>query len=743
MELKGQVEDIIYQNEVNAYTICTMSIGEEETITAVGYLPFIHGGDTLKIYGKYVTHQEYGEQFKIETFEKLMPETLEGLEKYLASGVIKGIGPSTAKKIIDTFGEETISIFKLEPKKLSQIKGISLDKAIEIGQEFNEKWELWQIVGFLERFGISNSNAKKVYDVLGISAISEIESNPYCLLDITYGVDFKQIDQMAMNLGLEYNHTKRIESAIRYALVTSSYNGHTCVIKENLIKYIIDLIDVGTEEIENSLISLYARKNIIIETRDQLEWIYLYPFYKAEKNIAERIYTLSKAQNTKKVKNIGTILRKQEEEFGIQLSDKQKEAIETVNENNVCIITGGPGTGKTTIIRNIIEIYKEKGMKVVLCAPTGRAAKRITEQTGEEAKTIHRLLEIGKIQEENILETIDCDVSPVDGDVVIIDEMSMVDVFLMNYILKGIFLGTKVIFVGDINQLASVGPGNILKDIIESYQVATVSLNEIFRQAAKSKIIVNAHNVNNGQTFTKKNISDIEETEQNEDFFYIKEQDSNKILEQVISLSTGRLKAYGDYEFLTSIQILTPTKKGNLGTKELNKALQKAINTKKENKREKTYGDQVFREGDRVMQIKNNYDIYWEREKEHGAGVFNGELGLIKEIDEDAKQIKVMFDDKKISWYAYTELEQLEHSYSITIHKSQGSEFDVVILPLSMSSPMLLTRNLLYTGLTRAKKLLIVIGPEKIIDFMVQNTDSKIRNTGLKYKLTEIFEAIQ
>lgn len=665
LEIKGQIEDIIFQNEINGYTICTLQTNEDELITAVGYLPFMHSGDTVKLIGKYVTHQEYGEQFKIDTFEKIMPETLEGLEKYLASGVIKGIGASTAHKIIETFGEETISIFKLHPEKLSNIKGISEKKANEMAAEFNEKWELWQIVGFLERFGVSSSNSKKVYDKLGKNAIEEIEKNPYILLDVAYGVDFKQIDKIAMNLGIENNHPKRIESAIKYALILITYHGHTCVIKENLVQFVMELIHVTREEIEDKIIDLKVKKEIVVEQREDAEWLYLYPFYKAEKNVAEKILQLQNCKNTKKIKNIETELKKQEKEFNIQLSDEQKEAIHLVNDDNVCIITGGPGTGKTTIIKNIIELYQQKGMKVVLCAPTGRAAKRMTEQTGVEAKTIHRLLEIGKLQEESQLETVDYDVCPVDADVIIIDEMSMVDIFIMNYVMKGIFLGTKVVFVGDSNQLPSVGPGSVLKDLIESEKIKTIQLNKIFRQAAQSDIIVTAHNVNNGKSFT------IKEDNQKKDFFYVKETNPEKILNQVITLSNGRLKAYGDYDFFKNIQILTPTKKGMLGTKELNKRLQEVLNPQNKGKKEKKYGDTIFREDDRVMQVKNNYDIYWEKQGETGSGVFNGELGYIQKIDEESKQVKVEFDDEKEAWYTYAELEQLEHAYSITIHKSQ------------------------------------------------------------------------
>ncbi len=664
MEIKGQVEEIIYQNELNSYTICNMKV-DGELITAVGYLPFIVIGDTVKLNGKYVVHQEYGEQFKIDTFEKIMPETLDGLEKYLGSGIIKGIGPSTAQKIIEKFGEETIHIFKCNPEKLSLVKGISKTRALEMAEEFNEKWELWQIVGFLEKFGISANNAKKIYDTLGKNAIEEIEKNPYILVDISYGVDFKKIDKIAMEIGIATNNEKRIESAIKYGIILSTYNGHTCVVKENLVSFMEQLLNVPIEDIENGIINLKVKKEIIVEKREEGEWIYLYPFYKAEKNIAEIIQIFKKSKNVKKIEKIQEELKKQEKQFGIELSEKQKEAIETVNENNICVITGGPGTGKTTIIKNIIELYKMHKKKVVLCAPTGRAAKRMSETTGEEAKTIHRLLDIGKIEEDDKIESVDADIAPIDADVIIIDEMSMVDLFLMNYIMKSVYIGTKLVLVGDVNQLPSVGPGSVLKDIIDSGTVETVQLNHIFRQAAKSHIIVNAHNVNNGEPFVKKHGEEVS------DFFYINETNQGKILHNVVTLCNGRLKNYGDYDFFKNIQVLTPTKKGKLGTKELNKELQAQLNPESEWKRQKNYGEVVFREGDRIMQIKNNYDIYWEKDEENGTGVFNGEMGYISKIDETNKQMKITFDDEKVAWYSYTELEQIEHAYGITIHKSQ------------------------------------------------------------------------
>ncbi len=737
-EIEGILTEIIYQNEVNSYVVGIFET-EEEQITVVGYLPFIKKGDTLKIIGKFVEHKDYGEQFKIETFEKLMPQTLGALEAYLANGNIKGVGPATASKIVNKFGEDTIHVLKFEPQKLAQIRGITKDKAIEISESFIENWEVWQIVGFLERFGIGAESAKKVYDLLGINAIAEIEADPYILIDISRGVDFKQIDQMAIELGIEKDNQKRVKSGIKYALIKITYNGHCCTLKENLIEYVKTLLNVNEATIENGIINLKVNDEIVVENRDGEEWIYLYSFYNAENQIARNILELDKYRNVKKVSNIEKELNLVEKRTDIILSEKQKEAIRAINDNNVTIITGGPGTGKTTIIKSIIEIYKQKKYKIVLCAPTGRAAKRMTETTGEEASTLHRLLEIGKVDEESLFKKDnEYQGAPIDGDIIIVDEVSMVDMFIMSYLLDCIYKGTKLILVGDCDQLPSVGPGSVLKDLIASERIVTVHLDKIFRQAAKSKIIVNAHRVNNGKKFISKEDPEMEE-DSKQDFFFIKENNQEKVLEQVLSLCNGRLKKFGDYDFFESIQVLSPTKKGLLGTKEMNKALQEELNPHREGEAEKNSMGAIFRIGDRIMQIKNNYDMYWEKknegEVEVGNGVFNGETGTILNINEKEKNICVKFDDDKYVWYEFNDLEQIEHSYCITIHKAQGSEFDVVIMIVPQAAPMLLTRNLLYTGLTRAKKLLIVIGNERVIDYMINNVDSKKRNTGLEFKM--------
>lgn len=723
MELQGEVIEIIYKNELNSYCIAVLkmdkdeirkskkvnpdqiSINDEEDLydlddetTIVGYLPFINIGDTLKVVGKFVEHQEYGRQFKVDTFEKMMPQTTKALERYLANCGIKGIGPATARNIVDTFGEDTINVFKFEPTKLAQIKGITKERAIEIAKTFIENWEVWQLVGFLDKFGVGPQSAEKIYKALGINAIEQIEENPYILIDLVNKINFEQIDKMALGLGIEYNNEKRIRSGIKHALNITTFNGHCCTRYENLVEFVAKLLKVSEDDIEDCIINMKAKEEIVIEEREDAEWVYLVQYYKAEENVASRLIELDKYSNIKKIDRFDKELKLFEEKSSIELSDKQIEAIKAINENNVCVITGGPGTGKTTIIKTIIDIFKHNEMKPVLCAPTGRAAKKMTETTGEEAKTLHRLLEIGKFSDEENGIKADISVAPIDADIVIVDEMSMVDLFLMNYLCNALYKGTKLVLVGDIDQLPSVGPGNVLKDIIGSNRITTITLNKIFRQAARSKIIVNSHRVNEGIGFiTKEDMEEMNKGEQQDnskneesgqkekrsenneskflnDFFFVNEANKEKILYNIITLSGERLKNYGDYDFFKNIQIITPTKKGELGTKELNKLLQQTVNPSAETKKERKFGDSVFREGDRIMQIKNNYDIYWEKKEpyfESGSGVFNGEFGTISIIDDFNKQVKIKFDDDKEVWYGFSELEQIEHAYAITVHKAQ------------------------------------------------------------------------
>ena len=731
MELKGTIEDIIYKNEINGYMIANFEM-ESATTTIVGYLPFIQKGDCLKIIGKFVTHPDYGDQFKVETFEKIMPETLDALEKYLANGIVKGVGPATAKKIIKKFGASTVEVLKTNPKELTNIKGITDKKANEISESFIENWDLWQIVRFLQKFGIGPQSAQTIYKKLGANTIEKIEEDPYILSELGIRVDFAQIDKMALGLGIERNNLNRIEAGIRHGLLLATYNGHTCVLETNLITFVTNLLKVSDEDVLYAIKDLRSKEQVKLEEREEIatidgktelqvqEWIYLMDFYKTELNIAMRVKSLEEANNIKKISNFDKELERVEKNSKIKLSEKQKEAIKLINNNNVCIITGGPGTGKTTIIKTIIDIYKGKGKKVVLCAPTGRAAKRMTEATGEEARTLHRLLEIGKVSEEK--PDPDLDVTPIDGDVVIIDEISMVDIFLMNYVVKALFKGTKLVLVGDTDQLPSVGPGCVLKDFIESKKIPCIKLNKIFRQAMQSKIIVNSHKVNEGINF----LQDKEENSKNTDCIFIEERNSNEIVNKILK------------EYTLDKQIITPSKKGDLGTKNLNKIIQEKFNSLNVMKNEKKFGDIIFREGDKVMQTKNNYDIMWRRDTEISSGIFNGEMGIIEKIDDNMGEIKIRFDDNKVAFYGYQDLDQLEHSYAITVHKSQGSEFQIVIFPIFQAAPMLLTRNVLYTGMTRAKDKLIMIGNTYTIDFMIKNEKVKHRNSGLKYKLENI-----
>ena len=687
MEIKGEIVDIIYQNEINSYTIAVFDTDEEET-TVVGYLPFVKRGETLTLEGDFVEHKDYGRQFKIKTFERIMPETLGAIEKYLAGGNIKGIGEVTAKRIVDKFGENTVNILRNDYEKLAEVKGITLLKAREISESFVENQEVWQIVSFLEKFGIGIENAKKIYDKLGINSIEQIEKDPYILIDLTKGVDFKKIDNMALELGVYYENERRVQSGIRYALMRVTVNGHSCALKENLIEFVISLLDVSSDCVEDNLINLKAKDEIVIETRENQEWVYLKDLYIVELEIAERILRLENSKNVKKILNFEKVLKNIEKKSDIDLSEKQREAIFSINEHNVNIITGGPGTGKTTIIKTIIELYEERGKKVVLAAPTGRAAKKMSEATGMEASTLHRLLGIGKLDDEGVYtKHSDYEGEPIDADVIVVDELSMVDMFVMHHLLKCIYRGTKLILVGDSDQLPSVGPGSVLKDLISSEKIPVVHFDKIFRQAAKSKIVLNAHRVNQGEFFLDKSEYD---DDMKEDFFFIRQISQEKILQEVISLCTGRLKNFGDFDFFENIQVLTPTKKGLLGTKELNRELQSVLNPNIDGVPEKASGGAIYRVGDRIMQIKNNYDIYWEKDKslkenkgnleegslknttkEVGSGIFNGEMGTIISVNDFEKVIEIRFDDDKVALYGYTELDQIEHSYAITIHKSQ------------------------------------------------------------------------
>lgn len=522
MEIKGQIDNIIYANESNGYTVCEIT-SDAKLYTAVGYLPFVNTGDVIVANGEMTRHNVYGEQFKISTFEKVMPSTLNEIEKYLGSGIIKGVGPVTAKKIVSKFGDESIYVLKCEPHKLADIKGINFEKAEFISEEFNNMWELWQLVNFLQKYDIGTVNANRVYQELGANALNAIKDNPYVLLDILYGVGFDKIDRIASELGIEYNSPYRISSAIKHGLKLALRNGHTCVNEESLINFVENILSVDIDLITNEMTSLTYSNQIYIDD----EMVFLKEYYEAEENVAKKLVSMS-LDKLKQSPNLDKKIKEQEELIGITLSDDQKKAIEMVFKNRVSIVTGGPGTGKTTIIKMLVRLFKYEKMQVALCAPTGRAAKRITETTGEEAKTLHRLLEIGKTIDEEI--DLNANISKLTQDVVIVDEMSMVDIAVMNYLIKGLKDKTRLVLIGDSDQLPSVGAGMVLKDLIESGIIKTMKLTEIYRQAKESKIVVNAHKINDGE--------EIDLTDNKGDFIFVRE---NNILEQMIELITVRL----------------------------------------------------------------------------------------------------------------------------------------------------------------------------------------------------------
>ncbi|WP_333783866.1 ATP-dependent RecD-like DNA helicase [Pseudobacteroides sp.] len=734
--IEGIVEDIIYTNEANGYTVCDVK-DDKEIITAVGFMPFISIGESIKIIGKWVEHPDYGEQLKVECYEKLLPKTADAIEKYLASGVLKGIGPATAAKIVKKFGDDTLNIIGFKPQQLSLIRGISLEKAIKIGQDFNEQQGLRNVMLFFQEYGISPVHSMKIYKIFGDRAIDEIKENPYKLSEQIFGITFKIADRLAMSLGIDPMSIYRVCSGIKHVLTQSAVNGHTYLPEEKLLELTSQLLEVEIDQIRDACIKLLLDKAIYMDKSAEGNRVYLSTFYNAELSVCKRLIGLS----TVEFKNDAIELEKRindiQEEEGIVFAENQLVAVKEALAHGVIVITGGPGTGKTTIIKSIIKLMQRDGFNVALTAPTGRAAKRMTETTGFEAKTIHRLLEIGYSSDNDEMVFTKSDSNPIEADAIIVDEMSMVDIILMNSLLKAIEPGTRLILVGDVDQLPSVGPGCVLKDIISSNMIGIVRLTEIFRQAEESMIVVNAHRINKGD-LPHLNVK-------GKDFFFMPRNSGDQIVSTIAELCYKRLPAKYDYDPMKQIQVLTPTKKGPTGVLNMNKVLQKYLNPEERTKREKAYRDFVFREGDRVMQIRNNYTIRWEKSglfTSEGQGVFNGDTGIIIEIDNDEHFVKVLFDDDKIVEYDFSILDELELAYAITIHKSQGSEFPAVIIPLYSGPEILLTRNLLYTAITRAKDMVILVGYENVLRLMINNLKEMQRYSSLSERLISGFAGI-
>lgn len=725
MKIEGKVATIIFKNPTNSWTVILLKRGKGY-ITAVGETQDLEVGDELELDGEETTHKIYGEQFKFTTYKKVLPKTESALIEYIADNV-KGVGKKTASLIIGLFGEDAVDVIRYTPSKLNEIKGLNEAKIYELNRFFNEEWEKWNIIEYLSGFNISVVTANKIYQTLGTDTITIVKQNPYSLMSFVKKLDFKTVDEIGKNLGINLDSEERVDTGIIYAINKITEFGHTCVEKENLVKYASNILEVGTKDIENGITRLVLNDKLYIQKIDDKDFVFRRSFYLAEDNIAKNIVIRTK-ENVK-TKNYDKLIEKVSKKNNIVLSDEQKEAISTSLNNNITIITGGPGTGKTTIIKCIIDILEDIKKEYVLCAPTGRATKRIKETTGKEAKTLHRLLEITKVDDNDIDMFYELPVTPIDTDVVIVDEASMIDCMLMNNLFKALNSSTKVIMVGDVNQLPSVGPGSVLKDIINSNATNVVYLKQIYRQSAMSDIIVNAHRVNEGiyPEFKTKDT----------DLFYIKTDSIESTLAEISSLVSYRIESFAKLDILKDLQVLTPMKKTQLGTIELNTLLQNVLNPKSSSKKEKEFNNRIFREGDKVMQIVNNYDKKFSINGEHFDGIYNGDIGYIKEVDNLNQRLIVLFDEEKEVIYEFEELDQLEHAFAVTIHKSQGSEFDYVILPLYTGYQKLFTRNLLYTAMTRAKKMLVIVGSTNIINFMVDNVESKNRMTGLTSKILE------
>ena len=729
--LAGYVEHIIYRNADNGYTVLNLVSGEDE-ITCVGIFSAIAEGENIEAQGEYTEHPTYGQQFKVTSFEEKAPEDEEAIERYLGSGAIKGIGLAMAARIVRRFKGDTFRIIEEEPERLAEIKGISNRKAMEIASQVNEKRDLRQAMIFLQQYGITMNLAVKVYQAYGQDVYGIIRENPYRLADDIGGVGFRTADEIAARVGIRMDSDFRVRSGILYTLLQASGEGHTYLPETELTPRASKLLNVTAEQVEKQYMDLAIERKIILKQMEDQTQIYAASFYYMEANTATMLkrlnvsYDVSDAEIEQRIRGI-------EKKSGMTLDEHQVTAVKEAVRNGLLVITGGPGTGKTTTINTIIRYFELEGLEIFLAAPTGRAAKRMSETTGFEARTVHRMLELnGGAEGSGGFERDES--NPLEADVIIVDEMSMVDISLMYSLLKAISVGTRLILVGDVNQLPSVGPGSVLRDIIQSHACNVVMLTKIFRQASTSDIIVNAHKINHGEEVILDNKS--------MDFFFLKRYDADVIINVVLQLIKQKLPKFVDatpYD----IQVLTPMRKGLLGVERLNGILQRYMNPPANDKVEKEYGSTVFREGDKVMQTKNNYQLAWEiRTKfgltvDKGLGIFNGDMGIIRQINDFAEQMIIEFDEGRMVEYPYKLLDELELAYAITIHKSQGSEYPAVVIPLLGGPMMLMNRNLLYTAVTRARKCVTLVGNEVTFQQMIRNTSQQKRYSGLCDRLKE------
>ncbi len=725
IKLKGTVTDITFRNDTNGYTVFTVDTGDEE-LTVVGTAPDLKLGDKVELVGDYVYHSVYGRQFKAEFCNALLPETVEDLYHYLASGVIKGIRESTALKIIDKFQEKTFDILENEPERLAEIKGISLEKAKKIGKEYSRQSSTRLLIINLSKYGLNTNECLMAYDKFGNSAVEMIENNPYILCEGDKRISFERAEQIADLLPNKPESKHRTEAGILYVIRHNYNNGHTCLPLEKIFAPSSDLLNETRESIEVSIENLVETGRVIVEKIDNREFIFLPEAFHAEKGIANRMKVLLKFPPENPI-DVAAHIGQIEKSCKIEFAELQKEAIITAVNKGVLILTGGPGTGKTTTLNGIINMFEKDFLDIALCAPTGRAAQRMTETTGRTATTIHRLLEVEwgegdkPVFKRNLRNPLDCQA-------IIVDEMSMVDIFLFSSLLDALPFGCRLIMVGDSDQLPSVSPGNVLKDLIESELIPVVQLKEIFRQSMESNIVKNAHAIVNGEIIQTDN--------KDGDFYLLQRTFSLDAVRTIKELSTTRLPNAYSFDPMSQIQVLCPSKKGDTGTFNLNVVLQEAINPPSQDKREYNTGYRLFREGDKVMQTRNNYNIHWESRDDEGDGIFNGDIGFIETIDMRRDAIIIDFSGKRAT-YSKEQLQEIELAYAVTVHKSQGSEFDAVIMPVVSVNSRLCYRNLLYTAVTRAKKLLILVGTTGCLNSMIENNKTQLRYSSLKHFLLD------
>lgn len=737
--IKGYVDHIIYQNKDNGYAVLSMNVDDEEEI-CVGIFRGVDNGENLEITGEYVEHPSYGFQFKASSFKVVEPDDLLSMERYLGSGAIKGVGEALAKRIVKRFGKDTFRVIEEEPERLVEVKGISERIAQQITDQMIEKREIREAFLFLQKYGITNTLAVKIYEKYGMGMYGILKENPYRLAEDIQGVGFRLADEIAEKIGIHTDSDYRIRSGILYTLLQASLEGHMFLPMRVLVRRSADLLQVPEEAIRAQIQNLHMDHKVVVKkTTDEPE-VYAFSYYYAELNCARMLRELNVLMESELLdseeKRIETILQRILKEQGLELDELQKNAVLECVKHGIMILSGGPGTGKTTTINTIIRYFDEEGMDILLAAPTGRAAKRMTEATGYEARTIHRMLEINGGMEDGSRARFERNgENPLEAEVVIIDEMSMVDIYLFQSLLEAVSVGTRLILVGDVDQLPSVGPGQVLQDLIESKSFPTVMLKKIYRQAGESDIVMNAHRINMGQKIALNNKS--------KDFFFLPRNDVQVIYKHMIQLITEKLPRYVEAQPY-DIQVLTPMRKGSLGVETLNEILQRYLNPADPSRKEHAAGDRIFREGDKVMQIKNNYQLEWEIVSQYGiridsgSGVFNGDIGTIRRIREESSTVQVEYDEHRLVEYTFSQLDEIELAYAITIHKSQGSEYPAVLLPLLSGPKMLMNRNLLYTAVTRARKCVTILGSQEVVDGMIENENQYHRYTGLGRRILEL-----